>query len=76
MGLEKLIKKFSNYLEGKKDGCDDVRELLEKFQDKQNKIEKKLDSEGSASKRKALKLELRIIKAQMKKGERLIRKKC
>ena len=76
MGLEKLLKKLGNYLEGKKDGCEEVRELLEKLSGKQEKIERNLDSEDKASKRKSLKLELKIIKAEMKKGQRLLRKKC
>ena len=76
MGLEKLLKKLGNYLEGKKDGCEEVRELLEKLQGKQKKIEKKLADEDSSSKRKSLKLELKIIKSEMKKGNRLLRKKC
>jgi hypothetical protein len=76
MGLEKLIKKLGDYLEGKKDSCDEIRELLEKLEHKQKKAEKKLADEDRSSKRKALKLELKIIKAQQKKAEKLIKRIC
>ena len=76
MKLKKLIKKMGDYLEGKEDSCEELGELLEKLQHKQHKTEKKLADEDSTSKRKSLKLELKIIKAQKKKAEKLINKIC
>jgi hypothetical protein len=76
MGLQKLIKKLENYLNGKKNHCDEIRELLEKLGEKQEKIERKLEAEEGTSKRKSLKLELKIIHAQSKKAKKMLRKKC
>jgi len=76
MGLDKLLKKLGDYLEGKEDSCEEIRELLEKLQKKQKQIEHKLADEDSNSKRKSLKLELKIIKAQMKKAEKFLKKSC
>jgi len=76
MGLDKLLKKLGDYLEGKEDSCEEIRELLEKLEKKQKKTEKKLADEDRSSKRKSLKLELKIIKAQKKKAEKFIKKNC
>ena len=76
MGLDKLLKKLGDYLEGKGDSCEEIRELLAKLEKKQNKTEKKLADENGSSKRKSLKLELKIIKAQKKKAEKFIKKNC
>ena len=47
-----------------------IDDLLEKLEDKIKKIEKKLENGESHSKRKHLKLELKIAAAELKKGER------
>ena len=60
----------------KEENCDEIRELLEKLKKKRDKLVKKISTEDSSSKRKALKLDLKITTEELKKGTRLLRKKC
>lgn len=83
MPLDKLIKKLEGYLtkgERKKPAhCERIDDLLEKLGQKEKKIEKKLAKEKSARKRKKLKIELKIISVQKRKGaarRKEFEKKC
>ena len=80
MKLNKILKKLGLLLEGDEapveDNCDEIRELLSKLEKKSDKLTQKLSDEKSNSKRKALKLEIKITAAELKKGNRLLRKKC
>ena len=80
MGIEKLIKKLSELLADNLDSdgqyCENIKELLEKLEKKKNKLDKKLKDTDDVSKRKKIKLELKIVEAQLKKGHKLTRKKC
>ena len=80
MGIEKLMKKLSELLADNLDSdgryCEDIEELLEKLEKKKNKLEKKLKETENVSKRKKIKLELKIVDAELKKGHKLIRKQC
>ncbi len=80
MDLQKLLKKLGQLLDysersGQPD-CESVEELLEKLKKKRDKLEKKIDDETSSSKRKSLKLDLKITKAELKKGRKLFQEKC
>lgn len=80
MGLEKLVKKLTELMADEQDteryNCDDIREVLEKLKKKKRKLEKKLKDADEASTRKKIKLEIKIIDAQLKKGESLILDQC
>ena len=80
MGLNKILKKLGNLMDGnktpKEENCDEIRELLEKLKKKRDKLVNKISTEDSSSKRKALKLDLKITTEELKKGTRLLRKKC
>ena len=80
MGIDKIVKKLGELLSDNLDSdgryCDDIQELLEKLEKKKGKLEKKLKDTDNVSKRKKIKLELKIVEAQLKKGHKLTRKKC
>lgn len=80
MGLQKLLKKLGHLLgdsdETEKPDCDGLQKLLHKLKKKRNKLEKQLKEETSSSKRKSLKLDLKITKAELKKGHKLFLEKC
>jgi len=83
MPLDKLIKKLEGYLskgERKKLAhCERIDDLLEKLGKKEQKLQKKMANEKSASKRKKLKIELKIISVQKRKGiarREELEKKC
>jgi len=56
--------------------CEDLQVLLTKLEMKQNKLEDKLAETKNVGKRKKLKLEIKIIKAQLKKGKELADANC
>lgn len=80
MGLEKLIKQLGHMLDepgkNKKADCESIEDLLDKLKKKKNKLEKEIKKEDRASKRKKLKLELKITSAELKKGQKLRSKRC
>lgn len=83
MGLEKIIKQLQEHLDRgakkKTVRCDAVDELLDKLEGKRKKLEKKLETTSSGSKRKSLKLELKIVNAEIKRGKQRrddIKKHC
>ncbi len=71
MGLEKIIKQLKEHLDrgGKKKAvrCDAVDDLLKKLEERKKKLEKRLEKE-SGGKRKSLKVELKIVNAEIKRG--------
>ena len=83
MGIKEILASLNDYLnkgEKKKTAhCDRIDSLLEKLKEKEKGLKKKLDMEKNAGKCKKLKLELKVIGAQRKKGARRrqeLRKKC
>ena len=80
MGLNDLLDKLGELLDEnvqeKKLDCVAIQELMEKLKKKKDKLEKKIADEKSSSKRKSLKLDLKITQAEMKKGKKLLKKKC
>ena len=80
MGLNKLIEKLRDVISDGIDpdgqNCIDLQELLAKLQKKKAKLEKKLAETEGTSKRKKIKLELKIVKAELKRGEKLTQKEC
>ncbi len=80
MGLKKILKKLAGL---HKDGvdqedeyCESLVELIDELKKKQRKFEKRLAEEESTSKRKHLKLEMKIIRAELDKGKQLLKKRC
>ena len=73
MGINKLIKDLQNQLsKGEKKGkapLDRIDDLLGELKQKEKKLERKLDKEKNSSERKHLKLELKIVRVQLKKGK-------
>lgn len=73
MGINKLIKNLQNQLsKGEKKGkasLDQIDDLLGELKQKEKKLSHKLDKETNSSKRKSLKLELKIVQVQLKKGK-------
>ena len=72
MGIEKLLKDLTDYLDKgerkKKAHCERIDELLAKLEEKEAKLTKKLEKEKDTIKRKRLKTELKIVAVQRKKG--------
>jgi len=72
VGIEKLLKDLTNYLDKgerkKKAHCERIDELLAKLEEKEAKITRKLENEKDTVKRKRLKTELKIVAVQRKKG--------
>ena len=72
MGIEKLLKDLTDYLDKgerkKKAHCERIDELLAKLEEKEAKITRKLENEKDTVKRKRLKTELKIVAVQRKKG--------
>jgi hypothetical protein len=81
MTIDKIYKKLSDYLdkgERKKVAhCKRIDDLLHKLKKKEDHLKKKLSKETDAAKKKRLKTELKVVKAQRKKGEeRRVKVKC
>ena len=72
MGIEKLLKDLTDYLDKgerkKKAHCERIDELLAKLEEKEAKLTKKLEKEKDTVKRKRLNTELKIVVVQRKKG--------
>lgn len=70
MALEQMVKELKGYFKGKgKLRCDAIDDLLEQLAEKKKHLEKKIEKESGASKRKHLKLELKIVSAELEKGK-------
>ncbi len=74
MGLEKIIKKLKHYL-SESDGkdkaiCAHVDELIEKLKKKEKKLQHKIEQEENSDALKKLKLELKVVQLQLKKGDK------
>lgn len=74
MGIKKLIKDLQKQLSKseQKDNAplDHIDQLLLDLAKKERKLEKKLSEEKNSSKRKDLKLEIKIARLQLKKGKK------
>ena len=72
MGIEKLLENLKDYLDKgtrkKKAHSERIDSILGQLDEKEKKLKKTLDKEKNAGKRKQLKMELKIINAQRKKG--------
>jgi molybdopterin converting factor small subunit len=80
MDLEKILKRLNDLTHSKKsslkENCEAIQELLEKLEKKRNKLNKKLPKEDSNSKRKSIKLDLKITEAEIKNTKKILRKQC
>jgi hypothetical protein len=78
MGFNKLIKQLHKALSTKKRSKDVSREridnLLDRLEKKEKKLKQKLDKEKKPKKRKELKLQIKIVSTQRKKGAAFRRK--
>ena len=75
MGIDKLIKDLQKQLskgekKGKDEHLDSIDQLLLELGLKEKKLEKKLDKAKGSGERKRIKLDLKVVKAQMKKGKK------
>ncbi len=72
--IEKVLAQLHNYLDKgerkKKAHCERIDLLLKKLKDKENNLEKKLANENDSDKKKRLKIELKVVAAQRKKGQK------
>ena len=73
MGINKLIKNLKSQLsKGEKKGkasLDQIDDLLCELKQKEKKLARKKDKENITYKRKNLKLDLKIVQVQLKKGK-------
>lgn len=75
MGINKLLRKLKKNLnEGDKKNasvrCERIDDLLDKLENKEAKLKKKLAGEKNKHKRKELNLELKIVSLERKKGKK------
>lgn len=74
MGIKKLVKHLQEQLsKSDKKGrasLDSIDELLLDLAKKEKKLKEKLSKENNSSKRKHLKLEIKIARAELKKGKK------
>ena len=66
--LELLKEYLDKAAQAKNANCSRIDTILEKLEEKEKKLRKKLDKEKNAAKRKRLKTELKIIAVQRRKG--------
>ena len=79
MGLKKILKRLAGLQEegAKKGGfCSELDDLIGELKKKQRKVGNKLDEAKESSDRKKLGLELKIIKAALKRAEKQFDHKC
>ena len=74
MPIDDLLKNLNSYLNKgerkKKAHCERIDTLLEKLKEKESRLEKELKKESDPDKRKRIKIELKVITAQRKKGQK------
>lgn len=74
MPIDDVLKRLNNYLNKgerkKKAHCERIDTLLNKLKEKEDSLEKKLLDEKDSDKRKRIKIELKVVTAQRKKGQK------
>ena len=74
MPIDEVLKRLNSYLSKgerkKKAHCERIDTLLEKLKEKENRLEKDLKKENDPDKRKRIKIELKVVSAQRKKGQK------
>jgi len=74
MGIDKLVKCLRKRLkkgdEADIDKCEQLDDLLGQFEKKKQGLQRKLEKADGKSKRKRLKTDLKVIKLQLKKGQK------
>ncbi|MFK5893865.1 MAG: hypothetical protein QM504_11650 [Pseudomonadota bacterium] len=76
MGLNKILNQLKDLFQEdshKKKQVESVRALLKKLKNKEQKLENHMAKEKNEKKRKELKLNLQVIRAQQKKGKKLLK---
>jgi Skp family chaperone for outer membrane proteins len=72
--IDDVLKRLNNYLNKgerkKKAHCERIDTLLNKLKEKEDSLEKKLLDEKDSDKRKRIKIELKVVTAQRKKGQK------
>ncbi|MEJ1336024.1 MAG: hypothetical protein RPU34_13100 [Candidatus Sedimenticola sp. (ex Thyasira tokunagai)] len=83
MGIKKLLNKLNEYLDNannnKKVKCDQIDEILRRLAEKEKSLKEKLSKEKNSSKKRRINIDLKIVKAQRKKGvakRSELQKKC
>ena len=77
MGLNKILDQLKGLFHEdsyKKKQVESIRELLKKLRNKEQKLVNQMSKEKNEKKRKEIKQNLQIVRAQQKKGKRLINK--
>ncbi len=73
MAIDKIFKQLGDYLDKgerkKKAHCERIDTLLNKLKEKEKDLEKKLSNEKDPDKSKRLRIELKVVTAQRKKGQ-------
>jgi hypothetical protein len=75
MELSKILTQLYDFFDDNKHKKNEKREihtLLEKLKRKENKLEKELDDTNDNHKKKTIKRSLKIIRAQKKKGKKIL----
>ncbi len=71
--IEKVLAKLHNYLDQgerkKKAHCERIDSLLKKLKKKEENLEKKLAGENDPDKKKRLKMEIKVVAIQRRKGQ-------
>lgn len=74
MPIDDVLKRLNSYLNKgerkKKAHCERIDTLLDKLKEKENRLEKDLKKEHDPDKRKRIKIELKVVSAQRKKGQK------
>lgn len=74
MPIDDVLKRLNTYLSKgerkKKAHCERIDSLLEKLKEKESRLEKELKKEHDPEKKKRIKIELKVISEQRKKGHK------
>lgn len=74
MPIDDVLKRLNSYLNKgerkKKAHCERIDTLLSKLKEKEISLEKKLANEKDPDKRKRIKIDLKVVTAQRKKGKK------
>lgn len=77
MGLEKYLKQIAVLLDAKKRKCkkdtECLLQALKKLKEREELLEEKLEKQKSSKQRKKLKDDLKVINAQRRKGEKILK---
>jgi molybdopterin-biosynthesis enzyme MoeA-like protein len=76
MGLNKILNQLTGLFhedKHKKKQIDSIRDLLKKLRNKEDKLSIQLKKEKNQKKIKELQISIKVVRAQQKKGKKLLR---